>query len=128
MDDIFYLSTKKININNIKQVAEQVNVRNTFITKTSDVLEIEYCDNIIANWFQMSIEEFKEPEDIKFLDDNKIREIFCISHHPRDLKSIMPHIKTILKEYGGWIGNDSERFQPWFDVKNIDSFEYQTEE
>lgn len=127
MDDIFYLSTKKITVNNIKQIAEQVNVKNTFIPKSSDVLEIDYSEGVTASWFQMRVEEFEEPESVKFLDCNKIRTIFCISHHPKDLKLILPHLKKVLKEYGGWIGNDSEGFQPCFDIEFIDSFEYQTE-
>ncbi|SHJ43586.1 hypothetical protein SAMN02745163_01963 [Clostridium cavendishii DSM 21758] len=125
MEDIFYLSTKKINVKDINKIAEKVNVKSTFIPKTLDVLEIEYCDGITASWFNMSLCEFQEPEDEKFLNDNKIEAVFCISHHPRNLKIIMPHIKNVLKEYGGWIGNDNEKFQPWFNLENIESFEYQ---
>jgi hypothetical protein len=128
MDDIFYLSTKKIGVKDIKKAAEKVKVDKVFIPITSDVLEIEYCNGITASWFEMSIEEFKEPNDKKILDENKIISVFCITHHPKDIEFILPHIKCMLKEYGGWIGNDSERFQPWFDIEKIDFLCYQIEE
>ncbi|MEN2773852.1 hypothetical protein ABCY62_02125 [Acetivibrio clariflavus] len=128
MDDIFYLNTKKISVKDVKKVAEKLKVNKVFIPKTSDVLEIQYCDGIYASWFEMSVDDFQEPDDRNFLYKNKIVSIFCISYHPKDLEFILPHIKCVLKEYGGWIGNDSERFQPLFDIKNIDSFFYQVEE
>lgn len=90
MDDIFYMSAKKVGIIDISEIAKKVNVKSTFIPESLDVLEIE--------------------------------SIFCISYHSSDFALIRPHIKTLLKEYGGWIGNDEYGFQPCFNLENLDLF------
>ena len=122
MDDIFYMSEKKISITDIAEAARSVNVKSTFIPQTSDVLQVEYSDGIMTEWFFMKVEEFQEMDDKKFLSDNKISSIFCISFHVKDFVLILPHIKILLERYGGCIGNDSEGFQPIFNLHNIDFF------
>lgn len=124
MDDIFYLSSKNVRIKDIDETAKRVNVKRTFIPKSTDIIEVEYCDGVMANWFCMELEYFQESEDKKFLIDNKIKSIFCISHHPSSFSLLLPHIKILLQEYGGWIGNDEEGFQPRFNIWNIDLFNY----
>lgn len=63
-----------------------------------------------------------EVEDKNFLIENQIKSIFCISHHSNNFPSILPHLKMMLQEYDGWIGNDEEGFQPCYDMRNIDLF------
>ena len=124
MDDIFYMSSKNVRIKDIDEIAKRVNVKNTFIPRSTDALEVEYCDGVMANWFCMKMEDFQELEDMKFVIQNRINSIFCISHHSGNFSLILPHIKLLLQEYGGWIGNDEEGFQPCFNVENIDLFNY----
>lgn len=124
MDDIFYMSSKNVSIKDINEIAKRMNVNNTFMSKTSDVVEIEYSDNVVASWFCMSLEDFQEVEDKKFLMENQIKSIFCVSHHSNNFLSILPHLKMMLQEYGGWIGNDIEGFQPCYDMWTIDLFNY----
>lgn len=112
------MSAKKVDKINIRETAKKVNVKSIFIPESSDVLEIEYCNGIIANWLCMGLKDFKELEEQKFLIDNKIESIFCISYHSRDFALIRPHLKTLLKEYGGWIGNDEDGFQPCFNLED----------
>lgn len=122
MDDMFYMSSKNVNINDINEIAKIMNVKNTYISKISDVLEIEYSECVVASWFCMRLEDFKEDEDKKFLNENHIKSIFGITYHSKNILSILPHIKMILQEYGGWIGNDGEGFKPCYDIQTIDLF------
>ena len=124
MDDIFYMTDKKININDIAEVAREVNVKSIFIPESVNVLQIEYSYDIMAEWFCMKLEDFYESEDKKFFDRNKIQSVFCISSHLSNFDFILPHIKMLMQEYGGWIGSDSEGFQPCFNHENIDCFTY----
>lgn len=124
MDDIFYMSSKNVRIKDIDEIAKRINVKKTFMPQSTDVLDVEYCDGVMVNWFCMRLEDFQELEDMKFLSDNKIKSIFCISHHPSNFPLILPHIKILLQEYGGWIGNDAEGFQPCFNISSIDLFNY----
>ena len=122
MDDIFYMSAKKVSIKDISEIAKRINVKNTFIPKSLDVLQIEYCDGIIADWLCMSVDDFGEYDNMNFLIDNKIESIFCISYHSRNFALMLPHIKILLQEYGGWIGNDGDGFRPYYNLQNIDLF------
>lgn len=124
MDDIFYMSSKNVSIKDVNEIAKRMNVKKTFMPKTADVVEIEYSDSVVASWFCMRLEDFQEIEDKNFLIKNQIQSIFCISHHPNDFPSILPHLKMMLQEYDGWIGNDAEGFQPCYDMWNIDLFNY----
>ena len=121
MDDIFYMSSKNVRIKDIDEIAKRINVKKTFMPQSTDVLEVEYCDGVMVNWFRMRLEDFQELEDTKFLSDNKIKSIFCISHHSSHFPLILPHIKILLQEYGGWIGNDAEGFHPCFNISTLDT-------
>ncbi|MCM1089851.1 MAG: hypothetical protein NC092_03555 [Butyrivibrio sp.] len=112
MDDIFYMSPKNIEIKDIDEIARRINVKNTFIPQSKDILTVEYCDGVIAQWFCMSPEEFRESEDMRFLTEHKIKSIFCIAHHQYHFSFISLHLKLLLQEYGGWIGSDEDGFQP----------------
>ena len=121
MDDIFYMSAKKVSIRDVEEAARRANVKDTFVPKTSDIVQIEYNDGIVADWFCMDVEEFCEPEAKKFLDEHKIESIFCVSHHQVHFTSMLPHIKILLQEYGGWIGDDGDGFQPCYDLQALNS-------
>ena len=99
MDDIFYMTNKKISIIEINDIAKKVNVKSTFIANYSDALQIEYFHGIIADWVSISVKEFSEPEDKIFLSDNKINSIFCISYHPSQFNFVLPHLKALLQKY-----------------------------
>lgn len=120
MDDIFYMTDTKVSINDIALIARETNARNIFIHESAGVVQVEYKENITADWFCMKSEDFPESEDKKFLTDNKIQSIFGIACHLNNLTSMLPHIKTLLQKYGGFIGNDSKGFQPCFSQENID--------
>ena len=89
MDDIFYMSSKNVSIKEVNEIAKRINVNNTFMSKTSDVVEIEYSDSVVASWFCMRLEDFQEVEDKKFLIENQINSIFCVSHHPNNFQSTL---------------------------------------
>ena len=125
MDDIFYMTSRDVHIKDINETAQIMNVNNTCISKTLDVIEIEYSDKVVASWCCMSLEDFHEAEDKKFLLENHIKSIYCISYHANRLGTILPHIKMLLHRYGGFIGNDDEGFQPCYDMENIDMFTFQ---
>lgn len=120
MDDIFYLSTEKINLNNIKQIAEEKSANKIQFSAKMDIMDITYCDNTITSWAIMDIEEFHGSEEKNFFQDKKICAVFCISYHPANFQSLKVHLVEVLKKYGGWIGMDSDGFFPYYNLKNIE--------
>lgn len=127
MDDIFYLSSKKICLGNIKKIADEMNVQSVIISHAMDSMEVIYYDNIIMNWGYMRLDEFCEQAYIDFLVKNNISSIFCISYHPIHLRIIKPFIVEVLKQYGGWIGMDGDGFFPYYNLCNIESFTHDIE-
>ncbi len=119
MDDIFYMTDKKVNINDIAGIAQETNAINVFIPESAEVMQIEYKENIMADWSCMRIGDFQESEDKIFLDQNKIKSVFCISCHMNNFTFMLPHVKMLLQKYGGFIGSDSDGFQPCFSQENI---------
>lgn len=124
MDDIFYLTDKKITITDIAETARETNVINVFIPLSADVVQIEYEKNIYAEWSCMQTGDFPEAEDKIFLDNNKIQSVFCISCHLNNLNLMLSHIKTLLQKYGGFVGADSDGFRPCFSRENIDCLNF----
>ena len=122
MDDIFYLCSEKIKLDDIKEIAEGLEAKEIIFANTLDVMHITYCDNTTTNWTLMNLEEFHEPEDKTFFIKKEIRVVFCISYHPVNLKNLKIHLIEVLKNYGGWIGMDSEGFFPYYNLENIDDF------
>lgn len=53
MDDIFYMSPQVIDLVDVNRSANMINVHNTTITKSSEVLEVEYREGAVAKWFSM---------------------------------------------------------------------------
>lgn len=53
MDDIFYMSPQVIDLVDVNRSANMINVHNTTITKLSEVLEVEYCEGVVEQWFSM---------------------------------------------------------------------------
>lgn len=91
MDDIFYLTDRKITITDIAEIAQETNAVNVFIPLSADVMQIEYEKNITADWSCMKTGNFQETEDKIFLDSNKIQSVFCISCHMNNLTLMLPH-------------------------------------
>ncbi len=77
MDDIFYLTDRKITITDIAEIARETNAVNVFIPLSADVMQIEYEKNITSDWSCMKTEDFSEAEDKIFLV-MKFYSIFCI--------------------------------------------------
>ncbi|WNS43281.1 hypothetical protein [Paenibacillus sp. MMS20-IR301] len=121
MNDIFFLTNKIISIIDIEKVISSLKIIHS---SSSKVAQIYYTMESYAEWAEMKLEEFDDSENSDMLKAKGIKSILCISHHPRDISLIIPQIKSVLITYGGWIGSDSESFEPLYNIENIDQFEY----
>lgn len=117
MNDIFYLSTRRINFKNIN--INFINVKYC----SENFIQIEYENNLYS-FMKMNLDEFTEDLDIKFIVENNIIEIICIIHHSNNLQDLIKIMYEVLNNYGGFLGNDSIGFLPIFNLTNIKSFSY----
>jgi hypothetical protein len=126
MDDLFYLTTSKICTFDLYKSIKEMSPEKLLFWEMSNSLQIYYGEDKFIDIYEMSLDDF-DCEDREFLIDHKIMAVFCVSHHPEDREFFMKYIEFILVRYGGWLGNDSEKFQPWFNLNNINSFRYYDE-
>ena len=54
--------------------------------------------------------------------------IWCISHHPHERTPRIATLRNNLEDYGGFVGNDEECFEPRFTLKDIDQFTYRSDD
>lgn len=123
MDDIFYLNQRKISIEEIYNFLKN-NHSEIKMSLYNDTFSVELDSAVHFYYTQMKLDEFQEPDDKKFLADEKIQSIIMITHHPRDLKSILPFIREYMEKSDGLIGNDSDAFQPIYNIYDLSSFNY----
>lgn len=123
MDDIFYLTQKKLDVSCLYHVFLNVNELCVDAFEVSNSLQLRTKTQIINLTF-MNVSEFKD-SFCKLIQEREISSIVCISHHKVYRKEMLDIAKILLQEYGGWIGNDSDGFLPIFDMTDIEFFSYE---
>lgn len=121
MNDIFYLLKENINARNICDALEG-NEKKISVNAEESAFTVDYLDGIHMEWYKMNIEDF---EDFDYLKKNKFLIVYCISHHSKDINTIISEIKILMKKFGGIVGNDNEKFKPLFEYNEIDNFSYE---
>lgn len=123
MDDIFYFIPIKIGIVDIYKCIREMYSNKLLLWEESNSLQVYYKSDRFIDVYEMSLDEF-DCENREFLIEHGIHTAFCISHHRIDKEFFIQYIEAILVKYGGWLGNDSDKFQPWFNLQNIKLFKY----
>ena len=120
MDDIFYLSTVKLDTDSVCKAFQ--NVDGIFVKdfRASDAVQI-YTETQIINMTLMGLSEFDEA-DQEFIRTHEIASVVCISHHKIYAKETLKLMMLLLDKWGGWIGSDNEGFAPIYDKINLSSF------
>ncbi len=91
-----------------------------FLNKDGNAFTVDYGELIHTEWFKMEIEEF---EWSKFY--SRIKTVYCISHHSSAINWLLPELKKLIDKFGGFLGNDSEEFEPLYDENNVMLFNYE---
>ena len=123
MDDIFYLSQKKLDVAYLYRIFQNVNELRADIFEISNAVQLQTKTQII-NLALMGISEFKDSLCWELIRIREISSVVCISHHKAYIKETLDIVKILLTKCGGWIGNDNDGFLPIFDLTDIESFSY----
>ena len=124
MRDIFYLTEKSLKLTEIKTILVESCGYDCYLNANKDGLEIRVEKEIIQIVKLDIAENFGDPEDIRIIESTETICCLCISHHTSALKYVLIFMKFILSKYGGWIGNDSDGFEPRFTLNNLSNFCY----
>lgn len=121
MNDLFYLTTHKINLSDIIQFSE--NLENYIFSGDKVCVQINVA-NTVFHFQQMFPHDFPEEADQNFIIGQDINSIFCISHRSKDLNLLTNYMKAIMAKWNGYLGNDDEEFEPYYKFTEIEQFAY----
>ncbi len=115
MDDIFYFSDKKVNLKDIKCIAEKIGYGKLFLTTDETGLQIEVDEYEYWQFAIVDIDnDFNDPKEKSVLEKANTVSGFCISHHIQSLNNLIKLLQEIGRHFGGWIGSDEDGFEPRF--------------
>ncbi|CAM3599535.1 hypothetical protein VA7868_02204 [Vibrio aerogenes CECT 7868] len=124
MKDVFYFSKQPIELLSIKQNLQDY-YNDILLNEDQDALQIKINKEEMIQIVSLNVTtEFGDPEDCDVIEATGVKSCICISHHSFSIDCVKDILKIILKNYGGWVGNDSDYFEPRFVLDDIDSFRY----
>jgi len=125
MKDIFYFSDNDIDLAIIRNILLDNYDYDLLLNVSQDALEIKINEDKIVQVVKMDIGSgFGDPEDLEVIRDTGMTSCVCISHHSDEIDHVKNFLRIILGRFGGWVGNDSEGFEPRFMLADIERFEY----
>ena len=70
--------------------------------------------------FQNAQPCFEDPLDEKWFEENDIKTKYQISFDEKDISQVCRAMSIIMGRYGGLICSDTDDFQPFFGIDNLD--------
>ena len=109
----YYMVSKSIKAGDIFDVIKK---NSKFDDKTefwdeADVLEIQTGEKTSIDIEKIDI--FKDEEDRKFVNDNKIGTIFSIVAAEQDFECVVEVFREVVKSIGGFVCSDTKDFMPY---------------
>lgn len=121
MDDLFYFTRRDVALSEIANVARRLDCQAVNLGQRG--LELVLDDGSRTDWSVFDFDKLENADRDDLLREG-IRSAFCVSHHPVAIRTLLGLLRVLLAEFGGWIGNDDDRFMPRFDLSNLDKFRY----
>jgi hypothetical protein len=118
--DIFYFSPKELVLRDIYDLLNRTNLYTLLLTENSDALQVALGDTVIWQMYQMDILSDFSEEDNRNIRATNARTCFCISFHSNTLNELKVILRALLTAFDGWVGDDTDGFEPRFELKNID--------
>jgi hypothetical protein len=124
MRDIFFFSGSNIDLADVRDILSSNNNYDLLLNSSKNALEIKMGNEIVQMAKLDISKDFGDPEDLEVIKNTGMKTCFCVSHHSSSIDLVKDYLKKLLEIYGGWVGNDSEGFEPRFILDEIDFFEY----
>lgn len=107
MQNMAFITQSTIDLNDIRELAERNLYKTEIFIEIYETLNIHFGKDVGEWWQWRKIEEqelwFDDPTDYKQLKDIAHNSIFVIQYHANALQILTDFLKTILKQYGGWV-------------------------
>jgi len=125
MVDLFYFTRDAVSLEDIARLAEQAGYRTlVFGAASGPELNTYYNDEDFWQWIPIS----RKDGDFRSFD-RKSKEVidtfrpvsaFIVAYQPMSWPSLRSLLKRVMECFGGWIGSDTDGWQPIFTFDNID--------
>lgn len=118
IEEYYYFSDRALDARALQAAVPEAFREATDIWPDLNLMEVvmDY-DSLI---FQDAKECFVDPEDLKFFKEQGIRAWYDISFDAADIKKVRSVMKAVMETCGGWIGSDTDDFEPSYRTENIE--------
>jgi hypothetical protein len=109
--DLFYMSPSELRAKNIADLLQDQKDLKIELWPEMNVLELELSNRNTVDFEALSV-EFKDPSDLAFIRNRKIRTIFSVNLAEEDLAVVKRLFELIIGRFSGFLCTDSADFQP----------------
>ena len=128
MNDFFYFSALDIDVEDLHVAISGIEQYSSFLSKNEKNLQIEVISNdknVRWDIYEMNIDEdFSDAGSLNTIKESGAVSCFCVSHHSWTLNELGKLFMIFISIFGGWVGNDSDGFEPKFTLENISFLSY----
>lgn len=109
--DLFYMTPSVVEAKDIADLLKENTDIAIELWPEMNVLEIELINKNTVDFEPLSV-NFKDPSDLAFVKNRKIRTIFGINLAEEDLGKVRRLFEQIIDRFSGFLCTDSSDFQP----------------
>lgn len=123
MNDLFYLTSKKLTASDMVQTLIQTKLWETVNTYEDNVYVVLSSGSPLHFYAcDITSKDFDHSADQNFLSDKSIKTIFCLPFRSHDIREIIDLISILMKEHSGYLGHDLDGFEPYFELNKLKNF------
>lgn len=124
MRDVFYFTDRKITLDHLQYCLKQEGY-DVLLSSERFSLQVSFPKESKVQIYPMDIaSDFLDEDSIEVIKNKNFASVFCISHDQEYIEELKGCLTAFFFKYGGWVGNDSDYFEPIFDQSDIHEFSY----
>lgn len=114
--DVYYMTSEELKIrflydNLINSLTKQNSQFDVHLWEEVGVIEVTTSEKSGMD-IEYVADEFQDEEDVRFLEENKIKTIYSIKLDKKDISTLLVVFESVLHELGGFLCSDSDDFMP----------------
>ncbi len=109
--DLFYMTPSVVEAKDIADLLKENTDLNVELWPEMNVLELELANKNTVDFEPLSV-DFKDPSDLAFVKNRKIRTIYGINLAEEDLSKVRRLFEQVIERFSGFLCTDSSDFQP----------------
>lgn len=108
---LFYMTPLEVQAKDIATLLRENTELSVELWDSMNVLELVLTNNNSVD-FEPVDTGFKDPSDLAFIKNRKIKTVFAITLNEKDLDAVIPCFTQLVTQYSGFVCADSPDFTP----------------